>query len=48
MYGKTFMGIERSTFVVGPYGTLVRELRKVKPAEHADQVLKVLDALPAA
>jgi peroxiredoxin Q/BCP len=45
MYGKKYMGIERSTFVVGKDGTLAKELRKVKPAEHADQVLKVLDAL---
>ena len=45
MYGKTFMGIERSTFVVDKDGNLAKELRKVKPAEHADQVLKVLDSL---
>jgi peroxiredoxin Q/BCP len=45
MYGKKYMGIERSTFVVDKDGTLAKELRKVKPAEHADQVLKVLDSL---
>jgi peroxiredoxin Q/BCP len=45
MYGKKYMGIERSTFVVDRDGTLAKELRKVKPAEHADQVLKVLDSL---
>jgi peroxiredoxin Q/BCP len=45
MYGKKYMGIERSTFVVGKDGTLAKELRKVKPAEHADQVLKALDSL---
>ena len=45
MYGKKFMGIERSTFVVDKDGNLAKELRKVKPAEHADQVLKVLDSL---
>jgi peroxiredoxin Q/BCP len=45
MYGKKFMGIERSTFVVDRDGNLAKELRKVKPAEHADQVLKVLDSL---
>jgi peroxiredoxin Q/BCP len=42
MYGKTYMGVERSTFVIGPDGTIVRALRKVKPAEHAAQVLEVL------
>ena len=45
MYGKKYMGIERSTFVVDSDGVLVKELRKVKPAEHADKVLKVLDSL---
>jgi peroxiredoxin Q/BCP len=45
MYGKKYMGIERSTFVVAPDGTLAKELRKVKPAEHAGQVLKVLESL---
>ncbi len=42
MYGKTYMGVERSTFVIGPDGTVVRALRKVKPTEHAAQVLEVL------
>ena len=45
MYGKKFMGIERSTFVVDRDGNLARELRKVKPAEHAGQVLDVLATL---
>jgi peroxiredoxin Q/BCP len=45
MYGKTFMGIERSTFVVDRDGNLAKELRKVKPAEHAQQVLDVLDGI---
>ena len=44
-YGKTYMGIERSTFVVDRDGNLAKELRKVKPAEHAQQVLDVLDTL---
>jgi thioredoxin-dependent peroxiredoxin len=42
MYGKTYMGVERSTFVIGPDGVVKRVFRKVKPAEHADQVLEVL------
>jgi peroxiredoxin Q/BCP len=42
MYGKTYMGVERSTFVIGPDGVVQRVFRKVKPAEHADQVLEVL------
>ncbi len=40
--GKTYMGIERSTFVIDPEGTVARVFRKVKPAEHADQVLEAL------
>ena len=43
MYGKTFMGIERSTFVIDADGTVARALRKVKPDEHAG--LEILDSL---
>jgi thioredoxin-dependent peroxiredoxin len=43
MYGKKRMGIERSTFVIGPDGTVVRALRGVRPEGHADQVLAALD-----
>ena len=39
MYGKKFMGIERSTFVVGPDGTIKKVFRKVKAAGHAAEVL---------
>ena len=39
MYGKSFMGIERSTFLVGADGTIVQEWRKVKVAGHVDDVL---------
>ena len=38
MYGKKYMGIERSTFVVGRDGTIARVFRKVKPEGHADEV----------
>src|SRR2546428_4610599 len=34
MYGKRYMGTERSTFVIGGDGKLKAVLRKVKPAEH--------------
>ena len=40
--GRTYMGVERSTFVVAADGTVKRVLRKVKPATHADDVLAVL------
>ena len=42
MYGRKYMGIERSTFVVGPDGHLEHILRKVKPAEHLGLLLKAL------
>jgi peroxiredoxin Q/BCP len=41
-YGRTYMGIVRSTFVVGADGTVVRAMPNVKPATHADDVLAVL------
>ncbi len=41
-YGKTYMGIERSTFVIDTDGTVKRIMRRVKPAEHADDVLATL------
>lgn len=42
MYGKTYFGNERTTFVVGPDGRVAKVLRKVKPAEHDALVLEAL------
>jgi peroxiredoxin Q/BCP len=42
MYGKTYMGIERSTFVIDPEGNVARIMRRVKPDTHAEQVLQAL------
>ena len=42
MYGKTYMGMERSTFVIDENGTVTKIMRRVKPAEHADDVLAAL------
>jgi peroxiredoxin Q/BCP len=39
MYGKKYMGVERSTFVIDPVGKLSAIYRKVKPAEHIAEVL---------
>ena len=44
MYGKQVRGIERSTFLVSPDGTLVQAWRKVKVAGHAQAVLDALKA----
>jgi peroxiredoxin Q/BCP len=42
MYGRTYMGMERSTFVIGPDGVVKTVLRKVKPKEHDALVLAAL------
>ena len=42
MYGKTYMGVDRSTFVIDADGNVAKVFRQVKPAEHADQVLEAL------
>jgi thioredoxin-dependent peroxiredoxin len=42
MYGKKYLGTERSTFVIGPDGKIKAILRKVKPDEHAAQLLAML------
>jgi thioredoxin-dependent peroxiredoxin len=44
MAGKTFMGVDRSTFVIDADGKVAKVFRKVKPDEHADQVLEALGA----
>ncbi len=40
--GRTYMGVRRSTFLVGPDGTIEQVLHDVKPAQHADDVLAAL------
>ena len=42
MYGKKVMGIERSTFVIGPDGRIEKIYRKVKAQGHAAAVLEQL------
>ena len=45
MYGKKYMGIERSTFLIGPDGRIAREWRGVKVPGHAEEVLAAVRAL---
>ncbi|WP_435311865.1 peroxiredoxin [Primorskyibacter sedentarius] len=45
MYGKTFMGIERSTFLIDGEGRIAREWRKVKVPGHVEEVLEATKAL---
>jgi peroxiredoxin Q/BCP len=42
MYGKKYMGIERTTFLVGADGKIAKIFPKVKPEGHAEQVLTAL------
>ena len=45
MYGKTYMGIERSTFLIGADGTVQTVWRKVKVPGHVEAVLDAVKAL---
>jgi peroxiredoxin Q/BCP len=45
MYGRKYMGIERSTFLIDASGKLARTWRKVKVPGHAAEVLKAAQAL---
>lgn len=42
MYGKKYMGVERTSFLVDPQGVVEKVWNKVKPAGHAAEVLKSL------
>ena len=44
MYGRTYMGIERTTFLIGEDGRVVEAWRKVKPKGHAELVAAALGA----
>jgi len=48
MYGRTYFGAQRSTFVVGPDGIVAHVIPKASPKTHDDEVLKVLGELSAA
>ena len=41
-YGKTYMGIERSTFVIDADGKVAKAMRGIRPAGHAAKVLETL------
>jgi peroxiredoxin Q/BCP len=45
MYGRKYMGVERSTFLIDKKGKLVRSWRKVKIPGHAEEVLAAVKAL---
>ena len=45
MYGRKYMGVERSTFLIGPDGRIARAWRKVKVPGHVEEVLAAAEAL---
>ena len=45
MYGKTYMGIERSTFLIDADGTIAQEWRKVRVPGHVEAVLEAAQSL---
>jgi peroxiredoxin Q/BCP len=45
MYGRTYMGIARTTFVIGPDGKVAKIFEKVKPKGHAEEVEQAIDEL---
>ena len=44
MYGKKYMGIKRTTYLIDENGKIVKILKKVNVSDHADEVLKAFDA----
>lgn len=42
MYGKSTMGVVRTTFIIGPDGVIEQVMEKVKPDTNAEEVLKLL------
>lgn len=46
MYGRKYMGVERTTVLVGSDGRIARIWRKVKVSGHAEAVLEAVKALP--
>lgn len=47
MYGRKYMGIQRSTFLIGPDGKIAKVWPKVKPEGHADEVAAEIKDLTA-
>jgi peroxiredoxin Q/BCP len=43
MYGKKYMGVARTTFIIGNDGKIEKIYEKVKPEDHAEEILEFLD-----
>jgi thioredoxin-dependent peroxiredoxin len=48
MYGRTYMGASRSTFIIGPDGVIAHVIPKASPKTHDAEVLAALEELSAA
>ena len=48
MYGRTYMGAQRATFIIGADGVIAHVIPKASPKTHDDAVLKVLEELRSA
>jgi thioredoxin-dependent peroxiredoxin len=48
MYGRTYMGVARATFIIDADGTVAHVIPKASPKTHDDKVLKVLNEMSAA
>jgi peroxiredoxin Q/BCP len=48
MYGKTYLGVSRSTFLIDPEGRVVKVFPKVSPKTHDEVVLEALGELTSA
>ncbi len=48
LYGRAYMGTDRSTFIIDPQGMIRKEWRKVKVKNHIDEVLNALKAIKTA
>ena len=44
LYGKTFLGIERATFILDETGRVIQSFRNVKVKDHAEEVIRALEA----
>jgi thioredoxin-dependent peroxiredoxin len=44
MYGRKYLGVERTTFVIGPDGVIQEVFRRVKPVQHDELVLEALES----
>jgi thioredoxin-dependent peroxiredoxin len=45
LYGKSFLGLERTTFIIGKDGKIKRVFPKVKVDGHTEQILRALDEI---